>query len=732
MARELQMPPEIDYIDTPVFSEGLSAAEKARLDALEAKFNKPKTLSATEQARLAELDKKFAKAPVGDVIPTANAEAGLIGKFTDIPTFGFGDEIMAGIGAGIAYPFVDEGLGSLYSRGLEAQRGNLNAAGEQYPVTSTALQVVGVVPTLGLGGGTQLGKFIGSKAAQGIAPAATSALGKFGNLASRSAIGAGTAGAGGAAYGFGSGEGSEGRMAGAKDVGMVGAAIGAGLPVAGAVVSPALGKLSDYITKKAAIKSGEIVKADLSPAMKKVYNRLAEDLGGEEQVKQALNSYQSTQGKTLLETGGARTLNLGEGAALFPSGQAKAVEFFDKAIGAAPDKLKTALSAVSKSQNYYDDLGELVKVGREKAKPLYDAAYKKNQSINSPVIDKILKTPEGKSALGEAVKNVQNELALVAKPTPELTALARELQDLGAMGSTQGGVASGLKLKTLDEVKKAMDGTINKAFRAGDDAEAGRIINLKNTLLKEIDSADKSGAYAKARAASGDYLSSKKSMEEGLQFFADNKELAIKKFNALTKPEQTAYKAGVARKIRDTIEKTTDGGNVARIFKNETNRQKLQAILPQKEYDILLKKAEEVDNLYKSRNKIIGGSPTASRQVAREEFETQGTDFATDLAVGRGLIDSTMNAAGKWVGKKASGLSDKTAKEVAEILFEQDPKKKFQIMQDLTRQATQSPNSLAKTEAARKLNAIVKVTKETTPIRTEPRITAVSRNPQYK
>lgn len=654
-------------------------------------------------------------------------------------TIPFGERAIAGLGSLIAAPFVDESISDLYNQARADQVVTQEARPAQY-YTGMGLGIAATLPALSarsIGGGAAATE--GIRGGINAIPTATQKIGDFvgrgSTVASRALRGAAVSAPTGALYGYGAAPEGE-RVSGAVEGAGFGAVGGAALPVAGyalnKTVVPALGKLSNYISTRGATQAGQIVPAKLDPAMKKVYARLVEDLGGEDQLKQALASYQSTQGKSLIEVGGARTTNLAKGAAQFPSGEAKAAEFFDKAIGVAPDKLKTALSTVSKSQNYYDDLDELVKVGREKARPFYEFAYKKNQNVSSPVIDKILRTPEGKSALSEAVKNVQNEMALVAKPTPELTTMAKELQDLGLMDATQGGVASGLKLKTLDQVKRAMDSTINKAFKAGDDAEAGRIINLKNTLLREIDAADKSGSYAKARKVSGDYLSSKKAMEEGLSFFTDNKELAIKKFRALSKPEQNAYRIGVARKIRDKIESSADGANVARIFKNETNRLKLESILSPKEYSSLLKKAQEVDKLYQTRNQVIGGSPTTSKQVAAQEFMPEGVEFAADLVRGRGLIGSSLNAAGKWVGKQVSGLSDQSAKEVAEILFEQDPKKKFQIVQQLTRQAEQSPSNLKRLDAARKLQAIQSLDdKAAEVIRYEPTVFAYPRNPEY-
>jgi hypothetical protein len=386
---------------------------------------------------------------------------------------------------------------------------------------------------------------------------------------------------------------------------------------------------------------------------------------------------------------------------LYPSGGARATEFFTEATGKTPEKLKTTLGkTVSSSTKYYDDLDTMVEAGREKAAPLYKQAFKQNQVVESPVIDKILQTPEGKGALSEAVKNIQNEMARVAEPDPELTALAREL---GVV--SEGGVSRGLKLRALDEVKKSMDGTINQAYRAGNEQEARRIINLKNALVNELDASDKSGFYKQARSVSGDYLSNKKAMDSGLSFLTDDSEIVARTYKGLQGAEKAAYKNGVVKSIRKKIEDTRDGANVATIFNKPATRDKLKSILAPREYDRLLGDAKATDELFKLRNKIVGGSPTTSRQISASEFIGEGAEIATDLATTGGL-NTSRKIASKWLKKQFNSLSDKTAKQVADVLYETDPKKKYQIVKFLTNQANSDGTGLRKLQAQRQLEAI--------------------------
>ncbi len=438
-------------------------------------------------------------------------------------------------------------------------------------------------------------------------------------------------------------------------------------------------------------------KGKLTKPMQKIYDRLKEDLGEDEAIK-VLNSYSSTQGKSLLETGGQRTANLAEGSAIFPSGGAAASEFFEKATDIAPQKLKTSLSkTVSPETNYYDTLDEIVESGRKEAKPLYNEFYK-IKSIQSPLIDKILRTPEGRSALGESVKDIQNEMSLVARPEPELTEIARELARAGEMEASPGGVAMGLKPKTLDYIKRSMDGTINKAIRAGDDAEAARIIKLKNAFVGEIDAQDKRGLYKKARATSGDYISNKKAMELGTSFLKDDPQLIARNFENFGSAEKKAYKVGALKAAYDRIDNITDGRNVASIFNKPVMRQRLNNILSAKEYSKLVDDANAVDNIYKLKNQITGNSRTALRQVAGTEFDDAGQQIVTDIAQ-KGFKSVAVDKTVGLIKRRFSGLNDKLAKDVADILYETDPKKKYQIVKALTNEFNRNKSS----EAGKKL-----------------------------
>lgn len=667
------------------------------------KINAPE--GATKEQALQYAKTKFAPQPEpAPIKPTPLKEEPSIGRTAleqglQGATLGFSDEVMNRIGALIASKVTGEDYSSLLDEATKSTQSRMKAQLEERPALSIASNLAGSLLTGAAGATTKAGQALTNSLRSGAIVGRD--LGLVGRAAKAGAVGASAAGV----AGFGAGSGLEDRLESGVDSLGTGAVVGAAFPVAGKLLgkltSKQIEKFGDYLAKKKSIKSGEIIKPD--KAIEKVYSRLSADLSDDE-ISQALNSYAATKGKSLIQVGGERTKNLAEGAGQYPSGGARAAEFFEQKIGEAPEKIKASLAKnISPEVNYYDTLENVVKSGREKAAPLYQKAFAANKVVQSPIIDRILKTPEGKTALQEAAKNLQNEMTLLSVPDKELSTVANEL-----LGMSQGQIGKGLKLRTLDEVKKAMDSTIHQAYRAGDESQERRIINLKQGLVSELDAQDKSGLYAKARKVSGDYLSNKAAIESGAEFLLDDAQLIANRFKEFGTSEKRAYKVGVMKALRNDIDAKADGQNVARLFNKPANRQKLKSILSPTEYDKLLSDAKAADDIYKLRNQMVGNSRTAQRQIAAEEFNNETQDIISDAAQ-NGIRPALRKRFILAVRSQFTGLNDKMAKEVADILYETDTKKKYEILRKLTNQAKLSSNSIKATEAANKLSAFYSV-----------------------
>lgn len=511
-----------------------------------------------------------------------------------------------------------------------------------------------------------------------------------GNLAARMAGGAAVAAPVGGLYAAGEADAGN-RMEAMGEGARNAAAFGAALPLAGAVVAPLFSKAEEMIAKKVMQSrlAGAPVADDLAnSAFDKVIARLKADYPDPTDFQEVLNKF--TYGnKSLVELGGERTLNLAKGAAQYPSGEAVTKEMLLPRIGQAPENIKKSVGAnISKKSDYYSTLDDILEKGQAKAAPLYNEAYKFNQSVASKEIDNILATPAGKKALSDARIIMQNDRSLMGLPDKELGDLAKELQQMGMMAETQGGVASGLKLRTLDYVKKALDDQYQAAVRAGEVSNSRAILGLKRGLVDQLDKLDKTGLYAKARKTAGDYLSSKKAMESGVNYKKIDASLIQRQIAEMSPAEKDAFKVGVVKSIRDDIDNITEGGNVyQRVFGKPERQKQLKAILGN-DYLKLEKDLLAEDRIYKIRNEVLANSSTASKQKAAQEFESIAQGYVTDVATmgaTAGTVSAAIKATKIFIGKMFDGISDKTAGDVAKILYETDIKEKVKMINSIRR-----------------------------------------------
>jgi len=131
------------------------------------------------------------------------------------------------------------------------------------------------------------------------------------------------------------------------------------------------------------------------------------------------------------------------------------------------------------------------------AEPLYAEAFNANKDIVSPEVNRILATPAGRRALNSAAEKMQNDMTLMGAPSQEL---AEQAKLAGTYEPGTGGISQGLKLRTLDYVKRSLDDQIGAAIKGGNNDDARILTGLKSQLVAALDSADKTGTYAKARS----------------------------------------------------------------------------------------------------------------------------------------------------------------------------------------------------------------------------------------
>ena len=620
-----------------------------------------------------------------------------------------GQKITSAIGAGIA----TVGGAGKYSDLYKQAMANTEETARQNPKASIAgsLAGMGMGLPIGMAGAKLAGGAISAIPKGAAALGRLSGLGKTakdagmlaktGGLAIRSAKSAAMAAPVGALYGAADapdGQYGAGAMAGASTA----AKIGAALPVAGAVLSPVadmvggavrsgMGKLAVSKLRKESKLAGSIAPPDSNVAIGKVIKQLRADYPDPASFNAAMDNYIKTKDVGLAEIAGKNTKKLAEASAQYPSGNVAGESYIESRVEGAKGRIaKTFSDHVNSNKDFYGTLDDVVENGRKRAAPLYDGAFNatENQAISSPAIDNILKTPSGKQALASARVNMQNDMAKMGIPEEELGSMAKEAEKMGLMETTEGGVQGGLNLRSLDYVKKSLDLQYRNA-RKGFDAQTSTvdprsIQNLTEDLRNELDNLDTTGMYKKARDVSGDYLSNSKAMDDGKNFANLGAPEEIKKyFSTLGETQKESFKAGLVRKVKDDMDSAVDNANLyKRVFGNQTKRDKIAAVLNEKEYNDLSKNMKAEENLFKFKDQILGNSKTASRQLMAREFDSEGMQVLQDIG-SSGITGAAAKKAVRVINTMFDGLSDKSAGKVAEILYETDPAKKLAILKTM-------------------------------------------------
>jgi hypothetical protein len=570
--------------------------------------------------------------------PVASVAPGMLLKAQQGLTMGFGDEMGAGLKA-----TADWLGGGDWSQSYDQELGLKRRALDQFAAENPALSMI----SEGVGGLAGAAMMPGVAAAQG-----TTLLG---NVARGTATGAGM----GALYGFGSGEGEQGRLEGAAYGAATGGTMGAALPVVAGVGG-------------ALYRGGRNLLGAENPqalAGRKVVEAFQRD---NVPLADALMQYgqrrqQGMAPENLMDLGGKNTLDLARAASAVP-GQGKnvATQRLQEQIANEPDVLAGYLGKALGTDDYGGTVETLLKDRMAASTPLYQQAY-----TSQAVVD-----------VAPVLQRIEADLANAVGPQKVALERARSyLVDANGQPKTT--------IQQLDAVKKALDADY---MNAGTDSAIGRgarglILDTKNELVALMDQAEP--LYGQARQAWAGPSETLQAIEIGRKLLT-MPEAELRAAVARLGPGELQFlRLGLRQGLEEQGNKLADTGNLAEVlFRKRGTAERLGLVFDGPE-DLqgFLTQIERLRETSRNARTVLPstGSQTALREIDQGDLAGDRVlSFAGD--VGRsGLVNALLNAGGKVLGTNR-GLGEKGSSALVDMLVnEVDPSLIEALLQQQTK-----------------------------------------------
>lgn len=333
----------------------------------------------------------------------------------------------------------------------------------------------------------------------------------------------------------------------------------------------------------------------------------------------------------------------------------------DRAIAAIEDTLGGIENPIEASES-------LMAAASQTARPLYDEFYAQ-PARSSPLLKSLMERPAAKDALNRA-----REIA--ADEGVDSTKWGIDLDSEGNLA-----IVRDLSPETIDYVKRALDDVIeakgNRNAVTGklELGESGRaVVKLKNAFVKEADRLYPQ--YAKARAAYAGPAAAKAALEDGRRMANSRPREIERRMRDMPEAEKEQFRLGLRIGIADKVlGKNLRSDAFEPLYGSPDAQGRIAALSPTGAEEFGKRYGRE-RQMAETATEVLGGSPTARRQAADQTFENRVADFGE-----AGFAAMTGAGAQGLAGRIAKGVSDRyragfterTANELAPILFNDDP-----------------------------------------------------------
>lgn len=349
---------------------------------------------------------------------------------------------------------------------------------------------------------------------------------------------------------------------------------------------------------------------------------------------------------------------------------------------------------------------DLIARARAAAAPLYEQAYA-SPPIGSPRLDQLLATPAAGQATARAHTIAGNEMrnpsAMGFRLNADGTVALSPTSQLGenAVGDLTSTLSpqrqSGYTPQTLDYVKRGLDDVIesqrDKVTGRLNLDEAGHAINgVRAQLLQEVDRLNP--AYGQARAAYAGPASQRAALTQGQNAQNVHPDVVTQALARLSPSELPQYQLGFRSGMMDKANNAQLSANpFDRVYGTPQQQQRIATVFP--EQGAIARFAQQAQmerNLARTNTEVMGGSQTAGRQVADQQFEgglgpAMAADAVGALTMGMPPVGTARHVARNLtgdilrlgVGQRAIAKADG----LAPMLLDTSPQNTIQMLQNL-------------------------------------------------
>ena len=618
------------------------------------------------------LQKRFSAPQAAPQQPKAEFGGGMAGAgalgAADTLSFGFGDELGAGLGAAseyIASKITGEKPRS-YTELLNRMRDQESRAKETNPGSFLTGQIAG-----GLAGGAGLAK--------GGLSATANAIGRGASLGRVAAASAGEGAALGGLHGFGSGQGAEGRAKGAGVGIMVGGGVGLATPLAVSGISKGLSMATAPVTARVfperyadrAIGEG-IRRSGLS------VDDIANSLSKAQADDQAMFNVADALGNS-----GQRMLST---VARTPHNERQAVveALQSRQIGQG-DRLSNFLAeGFDATDTAAQRAASLTAQRASTANANYGAARAGAGTVDpTPAIsaaDDFL-TP-GATRVMSPGNNIADDSieAAVRKARSYLTDGNSTLTDFNA------------SLRAKQELDAMIEGAKPAVQR--------QLIPIRNALDDALESA--SPDYAAARNAFRQQSKAIEAVETGRSAASGRLRSAdtVPQFSAMTPEEQAAFRAGYVDPYIARIESTSMSPttNKARGLITPKTGDEFPAFAAPGRADQLGERIAREQRMFETANAALGGSKTADNLADAAEMSQFDPGVMSSLM--RGDVVGSLMAGGRRLLNEGAGTPPRVVERISRALMETNPQAARDILQGGANRVTTADQMRARIVAA--------------------------------